>query len=249
MESTQHLKNAPIREALIDIRVELPENLTAEVFSMLAKEHQGDFPSQGKARRFKAGFEFRDDGKAIAHAAHDASFEGVRLSNENGNEIVQFRTDGFTFNKLKPYTSWDDIYPRAMKFWESYRDKTHPLAVSRLAVRYINSMRFPGRIEELRDYLVLPPTSPTAGPSDLKSFLNHQVLFDKVSGISVNFVQASQGADSKAVTVLMDIDAYKTGSFGEDEKQSQNLFLALREMKNRIFFGSIKEKAKELFNE
>ena len=115
MESTQHLKNAPIREALIDIRVELPENLTAEVFSMLAKEHQGDFPSQGKARRFKAGFEFRDDGKAIAHAAHDASFEGVRLSNENGNEIVQFRTDGFTFNKLKPYTSWDDIYPETFE--------------------------------------------------------------------------------------------------------------------------------------
>lgn len=242
-----HLKNAPIREALIDIRVQLVEDFSVTVFSKLAEQLKEHFPNEKEIQRFQAGVQFKD-GTAMARASHDASFHGVRLTSKDGTELVQFRTDGFTFNRLKPYTSWDEIFPKAFRFWQTYQKGVRPVAVSRLAVRYINSMRFPCPVTALEKYLVSPPCPPPGAQFELKSFLIHNDLFDPDSGIHVRFVQALDGIEHNSVTVLMDIDAYKLGDFGGNEQETKSVFHELREMKNRLFFESITSEAKELFN-
>jgi uncharacterized protein (TIGR04255 family) len=36
-------------------------------------------------------------------------------------QLVQFRNEGFSFNRLAPYTTLDDYLPQIKKNWEIYR--------------------------------------------------------------------------------------------------------------------------------
>ena len=65
------------------------------------------------------------------------------LKTEREREMIQLRVDGFTFNRLKPYTSWEKIFPRAYRFWKKYLDCVEPVGVTRLATRYINALDVP----------------------------------------------------------------------------------------------------------
>ncbi len=37
--------------------------------------------------------------------------------------VAQFRRDGFTFNRLRPYTKWEEIRPEALRLWQLYTAK------------------------------------------------------------------------------------------------------------------------------
>ena len=70
---------------------------------------------------------------------------GFQFRSADGLDIAQFRVDGFIYNRLKPYTSWDAIFPRATDLWEAYRRVAAPQMVTRLALRYLNRIDLPRR--------------------------------------------------------------------------------------------------------
>ncbi len=62
---------------------------------------------------------------------------------EDEVKLVQFRLDGFTFNRSKPYTSWEQVFPEAFGLWKEYVSLAAPEFVNRIAVRYINRLDLP----------------------------------------------------------------------------------------------------------
>ena len=246
MARQRHLKKAPITEALIDFRVELPQGFDNDKFEQLAASLEPQFPKKTQQRVLRAHFEFKE-GPAKTRA-QELPHRGLTLKTEREREMIQLRVDGFTFNRLKPYTSWEKIFPRAYRFWKKYLDCVEPVGVTRLATRYINALDVPIPKTTFFEYLEAPPRLPQGVPNVISGFLTRVVLEDPASGASANLIQALQPAsEPEHVRIIVDIDVYKVGAFDSHEELTRSTFEQLHELKNRIFFSSITEKAASLF--
>src|SRR5436309_13324679 len=107
MIEPRHLPNAPVTEALIDLRVNKSDTESLEKSRERLKEKLGGrFPNIQERRGFETGFVFQM-GRCAQHHMKDTGFDGYLFTSQDGLNAPQFRADGFTYNRLKPYTSYD----------------------------------------------------------------------------------------------------------------------------------------------
>jgi uncharacterized protein (TIGR04255 family) len=162
--------------------------------------------------------------------------------------IAQFRVDGFTFSKLEPYTTWEDVFGEADRLWRIYVQTAQPLEISRLAVRFINRLRLPGPAE-LRQYLEAPPVLPPPIPHAVREFLTRIVVQggndNDASAVLIQALEAS--LDPATVPLLLDIDAFREVSLPPGDPSVTGIFEQLRRLKNDIFFASVTERTVEMF--
>lgn len=246
MARIRHLKRAPITEAIIDFRVNTPKELDPRRFLTLKEDLSDRYPDLQEAHRAEAGFELAL-GKVATHA-RDLGLQGVFFKSADGLNIAQFRVDGFTFNRLRPYTSWEEIFPEAVRLWNLYSETASPEYVSRLALRYINRLSIPLPVEDFSQYLTSRPMVPPDLPQVISGFLTRVVLHEPESGLAANVTQAlEQGLDPNSVGVILDIDAFKVGEFDPRGAEIARVLEALHGFKNTIFFGSLTDAALRLY--
>jgi uncharacterized protein (TIGR04255 family) len=245
MARPRHLRNAPIAEAVIDCRVQPRENLPAEFLASAAESLKERYPKIERLESVAARIGVKE-GRPIPPDTTYAQL-GVLFKTADEKNVVQFRTDGFTFNRLPPYTSWEEVFPEAMELFERYRRVADPVKVTRVAARYINRLRFPLPVD-LATFLVAPPTIPEALPQALQGYLSRAVLADSETNNSVIVTQAlERSADVDHVVVLLDVDAYRDVSVEPHDEQIPMILGTLHDLKNRVFFGSITERAAEMY--
>jgi len=133
--------------------------------------------------------------------------------------------------------------------WTLYVSSAKPVEVSRIAVRYINRMLFPLPFTNPGEYLKAPPATADGWPKEMSAFLSRVVMHDSKSGVSVNVIQAlePQVPGQIDVALIFDIDAYENLSVPHDDVTIRERFGKLRQMKNRVFFKGLTEKAIDLF--
>ena len=239
----EHLRNAPIVEAIIDFRVSRPEQLTPDVFSNLEESIGKQYAKKSPIRLFQGTFGV-DNGRLGDPSQSQADW-GWRYQTEH--EVAQFRVDGFTFNKLEPYTTWEQVFAEAYRLWDIYRRLAEPTQVSRVAVRYINRMRLPGT-ENVDRYLEAPPTLPAPIPQLLREFLTRVYVDDDGTGASAVIVQAlEKSMDPNTFSILLDIDAFREVPLPPDDPSLPEVFKRLRMLKNDIFYASVTEKTVEIY--
>lgn len=248
MAKQRHLKNAPITEAMIDIRVKLPKGFQAREFSGLRERLSEGYPKVNERHVLRGHHEIKD-GHPIAHPIEDLGVQGYFFKNSDETNIVQFRIDGFTFNRLKPYTKWEDILKKAQELWPLYYEITTPEAITRLAVRYINHLRIPIPFDDFSEYLTAPPNIPEELPQAVISFLNRVTIYDSTNDIAANITQSLENIpqSNNFIILILDIDVFKQKDFLLDNQKIWDTFEMLHEMKNSIFFNSLTEKAVRLF--
>ena len=132
---------APITEGLIDIRVQLPGNVSLADLEQLHTKIKGKYPDKKTRRMWHGTIELKN-GEEPQRTSH-VQDQGYLFSTSDGKRVLQYRLDGFTFSRLRPYTRWEEVYSEAQKLWEIYRLATKPVSVTRLALRYINSIEIP----------------------------------------------------------------------------------------------------------
>jgi uncharacterized protein (TIGR04255 family) len=185
------------------------------------------------------------DGKPLANAQQQQL--GFVLKTADQHDVVQFRRDLFAFSQLQPYTSWDEILPKATELWTSYRDVVKPDRLIRLGVRYINRLRFALPVD-LSQHLIAPPSAPEVLASTIRAYLTRMVLQDPESGNSITITQASEpSTDPGHIVVLLDVDAFRDVDMNPKDEGLLPILQALRELKNEAFFGSITERTAELY--
>lgn len=211
MATIRHLRNAPITEAVVDFRVSLPSDFRAEDLRA-AKERLSEAYPHGEERKgFQALFEFTGLQPAAAQT-RDLGFHGLWLKSEDQKTIGQFRIDGFTFNRLKPYTSWEAVIPEAMRLWRVYADIARPRSVTRLALRYINRLDLPGPGIELDDYILTAPKLPGTVPHIVSAFATRTVLEHPEQRLMATVAQVLEmSMESPSRSLLLDIDVYRVG--------------------------------------
>jgi uncharacterized protein (TIGR04255 family) len=236
-----HLSNAPIIEAIIDVRIEpaAEDRWTHEgrEFPLLLETH----PTTELIIANLLQAQFANEISLSSELQREII--GYRFRNEH--DVIQFRVDGFTFSMLPKYSSWDDLFEQAWQAWELYKEARGDASIVRLAVRYINRMQFP--IDQpLKTFLTAPPHLPDTLRLPLRRFFTTYDV-ELNSETHATIIQTVEPATSGTLPFILDIDAYRTGSFTSDDKRIRETFETLHEFKNEIFFESITEEAKKLW--
>jgi uncharacterized protein (TIGR04255 family) len=247
MARIRHLQNAPITEAVVDFRVSLPPDFHPDRLREARERLAQDYPQTVERKRMEARLEIAG-GQPKEARTRDLGFQGIWLKTEDQKTVAQFRVDGFTFNRLKPYTRWEQILPEALRLWSVYVELANPQSVTRIALRYINHMNLPSPGAELDDYIVTSPRLPPSVPQIRSSFATRLVLEYPERRMTANVIQVLEvGVETPAPSLLFDIDVYRTGHFEVSATTIKEILGDLRGYKNEIFFGSLTERFVEAF--
>ena len=250
MPTPRHLQNAPITEAIIDFRVKARPDLRAEDFGAVKDRLAARLPKVEERRGLQARIELlkakgEQPGPPLVQ---DLGLQGYFFRSQDEKIIAQFRIDGFTLNRLRPYTSWEDIFPQAMELWRLYLRVAKPIAVIRPAVRYINHIPLPSGTEKFENYLRAAPAIPPELPQYVSSFLTRVTIHNPEDHVAAHVTQALQPTtDMQRLTVILDIDAYKEAELSVEDPAIERIFMQLRAFKNMIFFNSLTDQALRQF--
>ena len=236
-------ENAPIKEALIDIRVELPASVTLQLVESIHDRVKDKYPGKKKRIHVEGPFSAGDE----VGAATKQTLIGFSFSSEDGKQVFQARLDGFTFSRLRPYGNWPDLRDEARRLWDIYRGAVNPEKVTRVAVRYINQVDIPLRAIDYKDYFRTTPEVSPDLPQGLSGFFM-QLQFPQADfgGMLILTQTAVTPPGPDTNSVILDLDVFKAEDMIWDE-EVWGLLETLRNRKNEFFEGCITDKARELF--
>jgi uncharacterized protein (TIGR04255 family) len=238
--------NAPITEALIDIRAQLAASVTMADLESLHARIKTEYPDKKTRKRFEGRFEIKDDKGSVKTSG--VQEDGYLFTSADGKQIAQFRLDGFTFNRLRPYSRWEDMYQEARRTWEIYRNGVKPVLVTHIGVRYLNSIGIPSKTFDYDDYFTATPRIPQALPQILQHFFTRVMIPFADHGATAIVIQTPSGRPDPVNTdIILDVEVICEHSFEPRDERMWEAFGNLRKIKNDVFFSHITERTKELF--
>ncbi len=237
-----HYENAPIAEALIDIRVEPSPGFSAG--SLKNVSAGADYPTISPQHVSVGQIQFGPIPSATASSQHS----GFVFKSFDSKQILQAQIGGFTFSRLAPYQRWELFITEAKRLWVAYRSIAKPVSVSRTAARYINRINIPLPLHDLKDYLrTVPEVSPDL-PQRLSGYLMQLAMpLEDIKGKAVITETIIPPPTPNLVSILLDIDVSVPITLPSDSDLIWEIFEKLREQKNLVFDACLTNKAKELF--
>ena len=235
--------NAPIREAVLDIRVSGLDSKNFDDFQQLWAPIENTYPNIRRINRLEGTFNIDENGVDKSKDEITSNFRGVVFSTERQNKQVQFRIDGFTHNFLAPYSNWDEFKSEAKKLWNIYINKFPEANIERMALRYINRIVIPRPFDHIEEFVINVPPIPKVLPQVYKTFFS-QIEIPCDDNDCVTLINTTiETPTSKEVPIILDIDVFKTinENFNFDD------FDYIRNVKNSIFESCITDKTRELF--
>lgn len=240
------LSQAPIREALIEIRVDRRPDLAVDTLEAAHDRLKEQFPQKRAMQRQEFGVSLKEGKGQVSNVG--ASKYGFRFDSPDGKRIAQFQLDVFTLNWLAPYESWDKLYTLARRAWNIYLEVAAPVEVTQIGVRFINSLMLPKPVTDLEQYLTCPPRVPQKLPQGVKSFLSRVVVHDTTLGADCIITQAMEGADPKldTIPIVLDIDTTLRCRI-DPHDDFWEIIGKLRHLKNSAFFESVTDTTLEMY--
>jgi uncharacterized protein (TIGR04255 family) len=227
MPSYQTFTNAPITEALLDIQVTRQGLADFRALEPFCDAIAKSYPNRRFRKEFRAQFSVSDEGDAVAQA----------------------RVNGFSFSRLRPYQDWERFRGEASRLWDLYLNMTAPDSIERIALRYINRLELPLPFGDFREYVRTAPDIAPGLPQSLSHFLMQlQIPSPAHDAIAIvtETMEAPVGDESR-LPFILDIDAVRTGKLDPRDVALWDRFEKLHALKNEVFFQSITDKTKELF--
>jgi uncharacterized protein (TIGR04255 family) len=241
MATPRRLSNPPIKEALVDLRVEGAEAVDAAAFKQLHDDLRGRYPALEERNAVEAKLQLGKAG-GIAAAVRQVGFVGVFLRSADQHRVAQFRRDGFTLNQVGQYTSADDLFLEVDDLWPRYLRVVMPKTILAVQIRYINELSLPlGRGDALDRFLLAPPRLPEGMPQFVNQFQVNLLLSDEPTQSRVQVMQSLASGKPDARYVL-DIVVARQGPLPVDVSLREHLE-QLRNVKNRLFFSMVTDEA------
>jgi uncharacterized protein (TIGR04255 family) len=248
-ESKFKLLRPPIVEAVIDLECDMPPSF--KLTSVEQKAHKVFDDTYPKSRvHFIEEHRIQStQDKASTHSLKREA-QGLQFLTEEENQIVQVRTNGFSFNRLAPYSTLDEYLEEIKRTWQLFISIAAPVRVRFVRLRYINRIIIPldsGSLE-LEDYFQVSPRLPDTNKLVFTSFVNQHTAVEVDTKYQVNIVLASQLMEDKIFPVILDICvAANEGAEVSDWAWIESKIQALRSLKNRIFENTLTAKCLSLF--
>ena len=187
-ESYRTFPNPPITEALIDIRVDPPKEVSLDNLILFYDEVKQKFPLKEETVQWQTGFKVSPDlGPQISE--HVGGTTGYLFRTSDKTKVVQSRLDGFTFNKLKPYEGWPAFCNEAKELWIKFLKVAKPKNTTRLALRYINQIDIPLPLKEFNEYILTIPEVAPGLPNALSEFLMKLVIPNDEISLKLSYLK------------------------------------------------------------
>lgn len=233
----------PLTEALLDIQVGLPEDTSVKLLETCHDEVRAQYPTK---LLMKAGFARLEAGEHLTATTSEKPI-GHRFLTDDGLQIFQARTDGFTHNRLAPYLGWELFRTEARRLWDVYRGIVRPVTVKRIAVRYINRFDLPSASVDLKEYLRTGPEISSDLPQGMVGFFFQVTLALTDISAMVNLTETVvESPLPDGVSLVFDIDLYRTEDLPSDDAGLWRLLEDFREKKDAVFEACITEKTREM---
>ena len=211
MNTVRHLPNAPIQEAVIEIRTNLARNFGKADLDEIKQHFSDQFSAFSEIVTFGGKIAFSPASEQPIVQGSNKALLGYRLDSTDGKHILQIRNNGLTFSRLPPYTNWEQLRSSAQEYWAWFTSFREIANISRLGVRYINRIVLPFPIDDLSDYFTAPPSLPEGVPRSLENFFTKVSVQYPGKGIMANIVHAFEKSDEKdGVHIILDIDAFSS---------------------------------------
>jgi uncharacterized protein (TIGR04255 family) len=243
-KTVPHYSRAPVAEAVIDLQVSFDESgpPSMERLGELADAHREVFTQRQAINAVSMAV----SSGGVTKASHEEI--GLRLNSASGDRVLQLRRLGISLSHLQPYSSWEQFSAETRPLWEQYRNAFRPMAVTRMAVRYINKISV-AQSGELDAFLNLSPRTVEGMAMVVEGYFMQMVLpqADLGAGWKAIINSGIEGASAPdAMTILLDIDVYCTESVPADAPRVWEILGQLRDRKNKIFEACITDEVRRL---
>jgi len=238
------LNSPPIREAIIDVGFVNPKSI--DQLKLVSQDLLQDYPQVQDRFAWVGQVEFHPTA-SMPKTSTQSMQDGFMLRAENGLDMIQLRMHGFTSSRLAPYEDWDRLAKRSKKAWKSLVDKVDGVQVNKLAIRYINDIRFPAG-ESVFKYLNIRAGLATSLPQEYAGFLLHwKCLFhDPFAQAQIN-VSMEPSQSGEYSSVIFDIEVFRVFTQYPENTDIWGYLDEFRTIKNRIFFETMTKTAKEMY--
>jgi uncharacterized protein (TIGR04255 family) len=240
-----NLRTPPIIEAIVDIECDFKHGQDLGALEAPARQRfSGDYPKFRS--QFLQELHFQVSGNEPARSTAHQGLQALQFLKGDERQLVQVRASGYSFNRLAPYTSFDEYLPEIRRTWDLYRDVASPIQIKSVRLRYINRIHLPlteGSVK-FDEYLQVGSRPPDEERLMFRSFLTQYNAVDADTGHQVT----SQRQEPDGVPVIFDNGASATLSGDPDSWDRLNETLnALRALKNRVFRNTLTPKCLSLF--
>jgi uncharacterized protein (TIGR04255 family) len=245
MNKWPQLPNPPITEALLDIRCKLPAAVHLDSLAVLHAAIQDRYPNKRERKSFQGTIQIKPEGQ-VEVLAPPGQPDGYLFTSADGRQVVQVRFDGFTFNRLRPYDRWEALRDEAKVHWRAYAAVARPEVISRIALRYINRIEAPVPLD-FKEYLLTTPEIAPGLPQGLSNFLMRLEVPDPKSGSIAVITETMEQEKNRRLPLILDIDVIRETPFDPKSEDYWEVFEQLHDLTSEIFFRTVTDKAKELF--
>jgi uncharacterized protein (TIGR04255 family) len=244
----RHLANAPITEAVIDFKVKPKDGVAFEKVNAAFASADFGYYLKGPISEGTFAFGMGPEGQVVPPSTR-SSVVGLRFHSSDEKHVLQVRGDSFTLSRLAPYENWETLLEEAKKLWAIYLARLEPVAVFRIATRFINNLRLPLRTgEDFKIYINSLAQVPLGAPQAVEGFFQRFQLADRARDAHVILSLALNGLEPDGkVPLILDIDAFKMMEKGASVPAIWEELETLRKLKNECFFGTLTERAQELY--
>lgn len=243
---TTHYPNAPITEAIIDLRVKPADGIDCALLKRNVERGLPDYPNHEEL--IEAIGEMAVGPSGGSASVHQSPI-GWKLTSTDQKQIVQSRWNGFTFSRLAPYGSWHPFRDEARRQWNVYRNTMKPEAVMRIAVRYINRIDLPGDGVELKEYFRTSPEIAPDLPQQLDGFfMQLRFGYPDVRGQCLINQTIVPSVRDHVVSVVLDIDLFRSQDIPQTDEDLWQCFESLHDAKNKIFEDCITDSTRRLIS-
>jgi uncharacterized protein (TIGR04255 family) len=234
---------APITEALLELRVRFDREVDAEEFEGFHDRVRDQYPT--RKQRFQV--EVKLDLQSGSAILPENRRVGFFFWTADERQAMQARIDGFAFSRLSPYQSWESLRDEARRLWRAYREFSRPATITRVGVRYINRILLPLPVD-FEDYLATFPRLGSGYPNALAGYFMRIEAPYQESALAVTQAIDRAGVTDSILPIILDIEVWRPVEIPASEDDTGWRALdSLRSIKNGIFFGSLTDKADELF--
>lgn len=246
------LMNPPIVEAVLDIECDMPVEIDLAALEARARQAFGSEYPKFQTRFTQPFMVEVPAGEVAKMSVGSPGLQALQFMQEDSRQLVQVRAQGYSFNRLAPYSSLDDYLPEIERTWLQFVGLVQPVKVRALQLRYINRLLLPlldGRLD-LDEYLIHGPKLPVEEGFSFTSFMQQHTAQETATGHQVHIVLAAEMPVEGKLPIIFDIQA---SHFGDIEPfswdQILNLIQSMRRLKNQMFRRSLTKKCLNLFQQ
>lgn len=243
------LRKPPIVEAVLDLICDMPPGFDLSALESSCHDCFNDrYPIANTQHFQEQRIELPPNSHPSVVLRHGV--QAFQFLDREKKQLVQVRSEGFSFNRLAPYTHLNDYIPEIQRTWNLFLQLAAPIQIRAVQLRYINRILLPMEAKRvlLDDYLKTGPRLPDEKKLTFVGFLNQHSFMEVETGNQANVILAAQEPENEILPIIFDIT---TVSSEKSEPNNWNFIMSkvqsLRNLKNLIFQSSLTQKCLNLF--